>query len=125
MQRSLEFSFLTAMTIDTLSIIFPPKESNVIMSDAKTETIALMGTPAGNVAIGLIDYELSLRASKRFLRSLYGTRFSVALLISSKPYPEKLKDEEHEWTLGDFAFQIMDVEEAIRMVNGILESEVE
>lgn len=121
MKKSLEFTLISSMTIDALTTLFPPKEYDVIKSDAKTETIALMDTPVGNVAIGLIDYELSLRASKRFLRSLYGTRFSVALLISSKPYPRELEAEEHEWTLGGFTFQIMDVGEAIHMIHGIAE----
>ena len=95
------------------------------MSDTQTETIALMDTPVGNVAIGLIDYRLSLNAALRFLGSLWETRFSVALLISSKPYPKELEDMRHDWELDDLAFQIMDVEEAVRMVNVILNSEEE
>ena len=124
-KKSIEFSLITAIAIDTLSTLFPPEEYAVLRSDAETEYQVLVGTMLGNLAVGVIDRPHSVKWMQHFLKTLRGMDLSAGLLISTKAYPEELKDIEHDWDLNGFAFQIMDVGEAIHMFHGVAELENE
>ena len=122
---TMEFRLISTITINALSNLFPPEEYAVIRSDADMGIFAMVNTAIGNIALGVVNAELSMDAIKEFLGAINPMKFSTGLLISTMPYPEEMKDMEHDWVLGEFVFQVMDVGEAIHMAHVLTDSEEE